>query len=978
MTGDKDLAMLKERLAGRRGRAFWRGLDDLSSTPEFRRFLTREFPALEPPPSGPSRREALKVMGASLALAGVAGCDGVPDERALPYVKAPEFALPGQARHYATSVTMGGFAQPVLGETHEGRPTKLEGNPHHPASRGATDAFTQAAILGLYDPDRSQTPRERGRPTDWQAFEAAAISAAAQAKAVDGEGFRILIGRSTSPTLARQLAAMRAAMPKARWHEFEPVDASGYEASRIAFGRPLEQHFRLDEAEATVCLDADILGPGPRQVLHARQWSARRAGFQNGVGECSLLVAEASPSLTGVTAERRLIAEPHRTEALAAAIAFALDAGGEGNIPLSDEETGFVRAAATALLRRRGRSLFIVGPTQPASVQAIALRVNQRLGNIGRTVQFTEALAVLPPEGDSLAALTRDMAAGRVATLAILGANPVYSAPADIPFAAALARVGTVVHAGLHYDETAAQAHWHAPLLHDLEMWSDGRAVDGHAGILQPLVRPFFGGRSPHRLLQILLGDLDTSGYEMVRETWRETASGGDFEEAWSAALLQGYVKDSAPAPLSPVAELLENSSAPQRQAVAAGAPLTVEFRPDASVWDGRFANNAWLQELPRPLSKLVWDNVIQISPALAREQGLSDGDIAEIRLGGRTIDGPVSVVPGQAARTLTLTLGYGRTAAGQVQEKVGFDVYPLRTSGMAAFAEGASLRPTGASMKLATTQLHFAMEGFDFIRSVTPEEVAEGGALKQAEHPSLYPDYPQGSPNWGMSIDLDVCIGCNACVSACNAENNIPMVGKDQVARGREMHWLRIDRYYEGSPDNPRHHFQPVPCMHCEQAPCEMGCPVNATTHSPDGLNQQIYNRCIGTRTCSSFCPYKVRRFNWFDLTGNDPPSVQAARNPDVTVRDRGVMEKCTYCVQRISEARIAAKLEDRSIADGEVLTACQQACPTDAIVFGDITDPASAVSRRKASPRDYSLLEEANTRPRTTYLARIEKEGK
>lgn len=966
------------QIAGRRGRSLWRGLDEIADPPELRRRIEAEFPSLASR-FDITRREILKLLGAPLALAGLGGCKAEADQRAVPYVEAPEFMIPGRPEYYATAVIMAGHAQPVLGKTHVGRPIKLEGNPDHPASLGATDPFTQAALLGLYDPDRSQAPRHLDRPVAWSDFDAAMVALAAQLHAREGEGFRLLTGATTSPTLARQIAEMNRRLPQARWHSFNPAgEELRLEAARLVFGRPLERHLALDAAEMTVAFDDDILGPGPRQTHHARMWSARRLAFQNGEGACLLHVAEGAPSITGVRAAERLIASPLRTGPLVQALAAAFGLG-PPPAALSECEQAWTERTAERLAHHRGRSIVTVGAQYAPEIQALALRINDRLGNLGRTIRFTEPLQPISPDGRrSLEALAEDMQAGRVTTLAMIGVNPVYTAPADLGFADLMSRVELAVHAGLHRDETAALSHWHLPLQHDLESWSDARAVSGHVTVLQPLVRPFYNVRSPHVVLETILGNLGASDHGLVRETWR-AAWGGSFEERWTRTLLRGFIEESTPPEVMPNITNADITIPPEPEAEG----LVLVFQPDSSIWDGTFGNNAWLQELPDPLTKMTWGNVVAISPALASELGIASGDEVRLTLDGREVRGPAWVMPGQEERTVTVTLGYGREAVGQALEGLGYDAYRIRLSDRPWLATGVSIEPTGKHEPLATTQLHFAMEDFDFVRTVPPADLEasapplhepEAEPAPSARAPSFYPDHDYDSPSWGMSIDLDTCIGCNACVVACIAENNIPMVGKKEVANGREMHWLRVDRYHEGDPADPRMHFQPVPCMHCEKAPCEMGCPVNATVHTPDGLNAQVYNRCIGTRTCSSFCPYKVRRFNWFDFTGDDPPELQAMRNPDVTVRDRGVMEKCTYCVQRISAARITAKIEGRPIRDGEVQTACQQACPTEAIIFGDVIDPDTKVSRRKASSRDYSLLEEANTWPRTTYLARID----
>jgi molybdopterin-containing oxidoreductase family iron-sulfur binding subunit len=621
------------------------------------------------------------------------------------------------------------------------------------------------------------------------------------------------------------------------------------------------------------------------------------------------------------------------------------------------------------LTAARGKALVVAGPQQPPEVQALALQLSARLGAVGKTLALSEPVLLQPPDGaQSFAMLTQDLLAGRVETLAVLGCNPVYAAPADLPFAAALAKARTVIHAGLHADETAAYAHWHAPLSHALESWDDARAADGRPSLIQPLVRPLYDTRTIAVLLETLQGRPGASDRALVMQTWR-TAWGGEFEKRWGDTLPKGFVDE-------PVMEAMaEPGPPPPLPPPPTGGEVDILFRPDPSVWDGAFAGNAWLQELPKPFSTLTWDNVVAVPPALAKARGLKTGDIVRVSSGGRAIEGPAWIMAGQERGTVVVHLGYGRRLPGTVADGVGYSAYPLRLSSSPWRLRGDIAR-TGKTYRLAPIQPVLDEGDRDFVRTVDAEQARTAKRAKVVS-PSFYPDKPQASPQWGMSIDLDLCIGCNACVVACQAENNVVSVGKKHVLEGRHMHWLRVDQYRQGPEEDPALKFQPVPCMHCEEAPCELGCPVNATTHSSEGLNQQIYNRCIGTRTCSTYCPYKVRRFNWFDYTSKDPPSVQAARNPDVTVRGRGVMEKCTYCVQRIDEARIAAELEGRPIRDGEVTPACAQACPTKAIVFGDVSSPATGVSRRKAQARDYSLLEEFDTRPRTTYLARLRDGG-
>lgn len=968
----------RPHLDGGSGRTQWRSLEELSRADDFEALVETEFPSLAPIAACVDRRALLKVMGASMALAGLSACSRQPDEQALPYVRSPEFVVPGNPKYYATAVTMGGYAQPVIGKTDAGRPVKLEGNPEHPATGGATDLFLQAALIGLYDPERSQAPRRSGRPASWDDFDTTMTARARALDASEGAGFRLLTGTVTSPTLQRQIETMMTRWPRARWHRLEPVnDDRRREALMHLFRRPLEPHFMLDTAEVVVSLDDDLLGPGPHQAVHARRWSTRRRAFREGKGICRLFTAEPTPSITGAMADERLIAGAGRIEMLARALAHRLGLPGDVDIAVSEREKRWIEAAAAALRAHPGRALVTIGAGYAPQLQALGFLVNERIGAFGKTLRFTDPLAADPPDGmRSIDALVDDMNAGRVSTLAILGVNPAYSTPAGAGFGDALEKVELRIHAGLHYDETAALSHWHVPLEHDLETWSDARAVDGTVSVIQPLVRPFYSVRSQHTIVENLFGRVGDR-IETVRATWKETW-GHDFDERWREALLQGFVAASAPAFVDP--EIATRDVVFSAKTTEEGLSLVV--RPDPTVWDGRFGANAWLQETPKPLSKLTWGNAILVSPHLADERRIETGDELRLEVGGRAITGPAWIMPGQEARTVAVTLGYGRSRGGGAAEGEGYDAYALLSSA-AVHLDGVVVAKTGEKHTVASTQRHQAMDGYDFVRTVdAPDDRVYKPDLPAPEKadaraPTFYPVQEWTSPSWGMSIDLDACIGCNACVVACMAENNVPVVGKELVAQGREMHWLRVDHYYEGSPEDPKSYFQPVPCMHCEQAPCEMGCPVNAAVHSHDGLNLQVYNRCIGTRTCSSFCPYKVRRFNWFDYTGDDPESVRAMRNPDVTVRQRGVMEKCTYCLQRISDARIAAKKEGRAIRDGEVKTACQQACPTQAIVFGDVKDPGSEVSRLKESPRDYSLLEDVNTWPRTTYLARVGKKG-
>ena len=968
---DRLQALIFERLEGRCGPAYWRSLDELAGEPAFRARLLDEFPALAPALARTSRRDVLRVMGASLALAGLAGCDyGPPREAALPYVRAPEFEVPGKPKFYATAALLSGYALPVLAETHVGRPVKVEGNPEHPVSRGATDLFAQASVLDLYDPDRSGATTRFGQISTFDAFQIDLIDRARDLAQRQGEGLALLTGAVSSPTTVRLIERARERFPELRWFVHEPVGrAREHEAAAVAFGRALDLRPRFDRAEVTLCLDADPLGPGPAQVPNAQAWvKQRREKIANGALP-RLYALESTPSLTGAKASEALAVDPAEIHNATLALAQHLGLGGieAPEVPLH------LRAAVlkiAAELEQAGEAALVLpGAHLDPELQALVFRINQRLGGLNRTLTASEPVEARPElDAHALPALAGAIRAGEVDTLLILDSNPVYTAPADLRFADLLMEVPFRVHVGPYQDETAALCPWHVPLAHPFETWSDARAVNGMASVIQPLVRPIRGGRSVHEVLSIVLGEPAADPYEMVRATWREVLRDREFEPAWRQVLHDGFAEGTGARTRPVEARTLEPPAPKQPGAIEA------VVRPDPSVWDGRFALNAWLQELPKPFTKLTWDNVVAVSPAFALEHRLNIGDLVDLSAGERRVRAPVWILPGQAERTLTLYLGYGRGRFGGVAEDRGYDAYRLRTIEQPWVIEDMIVQAADASMPLASTQEHHSMLGHHLVREIGIGQLARGEPVAPDEpKPTLYPEWDYETYAWAMAIDLDACIGCNACVVACQAENNVPVVGKDEVLMGREMHWLRVDRYYSGDVSQPHVHFQPIPCMHCEKAPCEMGCPVNATVHGPEGLNQMIYNRCVGTRTCASYCPYKVRRFNFHDYSADEPPTLVARRNPDLTVRARGVMEKCTYCVQRISAARIEAKKEGRRIRDGEVVTACQQVCPTRAIVFGDQSDPDTLISKAKANPRDYALLAELNVRPRTSYLAEI-----
>ncbi len=981
---DPRLAALAGPLAGKRGRQLWRSLDELVDAPEFRRYLEAEFPDAADRLTV-NRRDILRLMGASLALAGLSACDDAPPAGAVAtHDPGVPGHTPGVPLVFATTLELDGFGKGVLVSSQNGRPSKIEGNPLHPASLGATDVFMQAELLSLYDPDRSGAIRGGGRISTFEAFAAALAEERLALQARRGEGLRLLTGTITSPSLLALLDTVITAFPEARWHHHDPVaDDNARQGARLAFGEVVDTIYDFSAATVILSLDADFLGSGPAQVRYAADFAAVRRTNPPHVQR--LYVAESSPTVTGARADHRFVWRPAQVSALAAAIAAALDIADLPPPAFSGEadpvSTRQIEHMIDDLRRAGPRAVVIAGRRQPAPVHALAHAINEKLGAVGTTVFHIEPVGSRQnPDAGALPALAEDIAAGRVSHVFILDSNPVYTAPADLAFAERLATVPFSVHLGLHVDETAKACRWHLPQAHALESWGDVCAFDGSVSIRQPVRTAPDRCWTSSEVVALLLGAV-APGDGLVRrywqERWRESA-GDAFAARWHRVLHDGVIAGTAHPPRQRTVRPDWAAEIVLQVGGDVGAQpdgLTVMFAPDPSVWDGRYANNGWLQELPKPLTKLVWGNAALLAPSTAAALGVESNDVIAIELNGHSLQAPVWIVPGHAGGTVTLPLGYGRTDAGRIGSGIGFNAYALRSTQAPWVAAGARVFATGRRHPLVSTQHHHSMGGRDLVRVTTAEAAGAPGHGDDAHEPrpSMYPEWPYPGHAWGMAIDLDTCIGCNACVVACQAENNTPVVGAQEVANGREMHWLRIDRYYEGPPEDPATYFQPVLCMHCEKAPCEPVCPVNATVHSSEGLNDMVYNRCIGTRTCSNNCPYKVRRFNWFDYAHGALARPAAAFNPEVTVRARGVMEKCTYCVQRISAARIAAKVEDRPIADGEIATACQQACPTRAIVFGDINDPNSTVTRLKSSPRNYALLGELNTRPRTTYLERI-----
>jgi MoCo/4Fe-4S cofactor protein with predicted Tat translocation signal len=962
------------------GPEYWRSLEELAGSVEFQEALHREFPkGASEWVDSVSRRGFIKVMGASMALAGMTGCVKLPLEPIVPYVRQPEEVVPGRPMFYATAMTLGGYASPLLVESHLGRPTKIEGNDQHPASLGGTDIFAQASLLGMYDPDRSQSVVSLGDQRSWQAFVSAIRGPLNAQKALKGAGIRILTTTISSPTLADQLNNFLKIYPEAKWHVYEPVNRDNVlEGAKLAFGQPVETRYDFDKADVIVSLDADFLYAGfPGNVRYIRDFAKRRDpdGNMN-----RLYVIESTMTSTGAKADHRL---PVTATMVDYAARWIADRG-----PIPTEFASAVSPLIADICAHRGSSIVIVGDHQSPSVHAIAHEINAQLGNVGKTVFYTDPVNANPVnQTESIKDLVADIHAGKVDLLVILGGNPAYDAPVDLNFADVLknGKVPLRVHLGLYQNETAELCQWHINEAHELEAWGDARAYDGTVSIIQPLIAPLYNGKSALEFVGLLSGESDVAGYDLVRAYWQRQQSGPDFEVFWRKSLHDGWIEGSA----APARSTHNLSPSLSLMGMIQGS-IELNIRRDPTIYDGQFSNNGWLQELPKPMNKLTWDNAIIIGPKMAARLQIASKDVVELELNGKKVKGAAWIQAGHPDNSVAITLGYGRKRAGRVGTGYGFDAYPLRTTAAPWFTTGVQIRKTGETYELASTQGYQTMDTPDggyrpSVRETTLEEYRKAPDFAKEEEPApgltLYKPYPYAEEAyaWGMTIDLNACVGCNNCILACQSENNIAVVGQEQTKLGRHMHWIRVDAYYQGDRDNPKAYFQPVPCMQCENAPCEVVCPVGATNHSSEGLNDMIYNRCVGTRYCSNNCPYKVRRFNFLLFQDWETPQYKLMRNPDVSVRSRGVMEKCTYCVQRINEHKIDAETasvrdgKEIKIQDGELQTACQQSCPAGAIIFGNINDPNSKVSKLKAQSRNYSLLGELNTRPRTTYLAEV-----
>jgi MoCo/4Fe-4S cofactor protein with predicted Tat translocation signal len=1046
------LAEVRAKLDGKSGKRYWKSLDELADTPAFQELMQEEFPRQASAGEwvdAVSRRGFLKVMGASFALAGLAGCTKQPDEPIFPYVKQPEDLVLGKPMYFATAHPFPTGAIPVLVKSDAFRPIKLEGNPEHPIAKGKSDAFTQASLLDLYDPDRSQFPRFRGEQADFDKFQEGFAKAVAATKT--GEGVVFLSETITSPTLAGQWKQVQAKYPQAKLVQYEPVNNdAGRAASKAAFGDYYDTQYKLEDADVILALDADFLGgigfPGFLPMSAA--WAARHR-FDKDKPMNRLYAVETMPTVTGFKAEHRLALKPSEIDAFASALA-----GGSATLA-NPEAQKFLTAVLADIKKSGGRFAVVVGPGSSLAAQSAALTVNAAQGAVGKTVFYTETVAPLPSEhAADIKALVAEMNAGKVQWLVMLGVNPLYNAPADLNFEDAFNKVPNTVHLGSHVDETGFYSTWHINKAHYLESWTDARVYDGTISIVQPMIEPLYAGKSAHDVFQTLL-DPSVSAYSVVLAhaktymTGGAAASGGakaagtdaaasavaagsSFEQAWRKALHDGWVANTAFAP--------KTLGAPKSAPVAAAAVSGIEisFKPDSSLYDGRYGNNGWLQELPKQVTSMSWDNAALMNMDLMGKLGIEENEAIELTLNGRKIITPVLMSPGHPNDAVTVHLGQGRRAeAGRVGAGVGFNAYALRTADQPLSAGGLTVARGHGLYDLCVTKVHnIEHRGAYAQRDLEHPESDKDGTYSMAGHEAMErsiiryatyaeamknPDFahtgtkdsngtlvnkvgynPQGEEvphedsffpdnwrydhvavvgagtevlqnKWGMSIDLNSCVGCNACVVSCYAENNIAVVGREQTKIGRIMQWMRIDTYFEGDLHAPVAHFQPMLCQHCESAGCEQVCPVGATVHTPEGINTMVYNRCVGTRYCSNNCPYKVRRFNFLLYSDYDTESLKFMRNPDVTVRSRGVMEKCSYCIQRIEAVKIEADKNNRAIEDGEILTACQQACPTDAIVFGNMNDPKSRVMQRKAEERDYQVLADLNYRPRTTYTAGV-----
>ncbi|MFC1555777.1 TAT-variant-translocated molybdopterin oxidoreductase [candidate division KSB1 bacterium] len=976
------------------GKRYWRSFNQLADSPDFRKFVENEFPeeaaGLK---DSVSRRRFLTLMGASLSLAGLAGCRR-PTEKIIPYVIQPEEVVPGIPQFYATTMPFGTSAYGLIVESHEGRPTKIEGNPDHPSTKGASNSFIQSEILTLYDPDRSQRYVKNGATSDKNAFKLDWRELYTKFTETQGNGLAVLAEPFSSPTLFRFREEFRRKFPRARWVTYEPSsDENIFNGIEVATGNKHLPRYNFENSKRIVSIDADFLHIDRDSIANTAGFSKMRKVDSENDEMNRLYVIESGYSVTGSMADHRLRLQSRQIGAFTAALVLELQRQGLTIPGINNVDFGgasaissdWIQAAAHDLMEHRGESVVLTGRSQPPGVHALACAINTALRNNGSTVDYFPPVDKLLPDSEQLSGLAEDLRDGQVDTLIVFGGNPVYDTPADLGLSDNINKAKNVIHFGLYNDETGIKANWHIPRAHFLESWGDARSADGMMSVTQPMIAPLYDGMMEAEFYSLLTTGSDRRGYDIVRDTWRMHLR-RDFESRWRKVLHDGISENSGLQKSS----ISINSGSLSRYLnankfstdTANANELEIVFTPSKTVFDGRYANNGWLQELPDPITKLTWDNAAVMSPKTAEELGVKNFDLVLLTFEGRTLKMPVWVVPGYADFSVAVALGYGRTVSGKIGNNKGFNAFSIRTTDTMNFGKGLKIELTGETYTLANVQDHGSLEGRPHILEATLDEYKHDPEMDHIkphtpELRSMWKEhsYDEGY-QWGMAIDLNTCIGCNACTTACQSENNIPVVGKDRVIDGREMHWIRIDRYFVSGDDNmddPEIVYQPMGCQHCELAPCEQVCPVAATVHDKEGLNTMVYNRCIGTRYCSNNCPYKVRRFNFFNYTNNTPEVQKMANNPDVTVRSRGVMEKCTYCVQRLTRAKSQANLAGEEVKDGGVRTACQQACPASAIVFGNVNDPESEVSKVKQQNRNYAVLAELNIKPRTTYLAKL-----
>jgi len=933
------------------GKTYWQSLKELSDNPDIQNLVISDE---KEDNKGFSRREFLGLMGASVALAGLAGCRR-PVEKIIPYVVAPEEIVPGIPNYYATSMQRGLDAIGFVVENHEGRPTKIEGNEKHSSSLGKTDSFAQAEILNLYDPDRSKNVLHNGVSASLQDFIAAWKELYREYIINGGEGLIVISETSIAPTFTLLKKEFHKTFPKAKWVVYDPIsDENIVKGIELSTGRSSVPVYHFNKANVIVSLDSDFLLSESGSVKNSM-------GFANG---------------------RRVISEHDEMNRLyVAESAMSVTTGND------KFDKYLIKELVSDLIRNHGKCLVVAGRNQSEKVHTLVTAINNSLGNFGKTISFYNVEKDLVPDSSAFADLSKNK---YPSTLIMIGTNPVYSAPKNWRIEELIEKAEYSIHLSSYDDETSALTDWHINQTHFLEEWNDTQSSNGTIGITQPQIRPLFNGVSNIELMGIIINAELKKGYNLVQNTWRNIVL-SNFESIWNQSLHDGVFskKINSPNNRSVSKRLIQNNLIPKTTSV--GNNIELVLKPSASTYDGSFANNGWMQEMPNPVSKLTWDNAAQMSHSTAKSLGVKNEDVIKISHGSEYVLLPVWILPGQADNSISVELGYGRSNIGRIGNNVGQNTYQLMNSAGDFLINNISVEKIGATYSLACTQDSHGMNDDTFadeaIQKRLPVLIREASLDEYKHHPefakhgvhhpplvSMWEEFEYTkSPQWGMTIDLNVCTGCNACSTSCQSENNIPVIGKQEVRMGREMHWIRLDRYFSGDPDDPEVAIQPVACQHCEMAPCEQVCPVAATTHSEDGLNGMTYNRCVGTRYCANNCPYKVRRFNFFNFSKDMPEIIQMARNPDVTVRFRGVMEKCTYCVQRINSAKIQAKNENREIQDGDVVTACQQACPTDAITFGNIVDPDSEVSKAMQNNRDYALLGEMNTKPRTLYQAKL-----